>query len=291
MCIDKHDSDLGAVEGGLRAEGRVILMPACLLRPATDAGSVDEPPKPVTEFHELIDRVDGCARDGVDDDSLGSGERIEKRGLPDIGLAEQRNPTRTARPRGAMAFGWEHFNNFVEQITRTSTMQSRDRVRLSKTHRPERRSLNLRCGVISLVRDEEDRLVRTAQNLHNGLVGIGRPDTRINNEHHGIGIVDGTLCLSSDLRGHAPYLALPATRVDEHESLAVPLTLVGDPVAGHSRHIFDDRFAAPNDSVNEGGLPDIRSADDGKDWQTCLTAPFEFHKFCIEITELGPSRR
>ena len=46
-----------------------------------------------------------------------------------------------------------------------------------------------------------------------------------------------------------------------------PLRVVGDPVAGHARHVLDHRLAAAEDAVDQGRLADVRPADDGQNRQ------------------------
>ena len=71
------------------------------------------------------------------------------------------------------------------------------------------------------------------------------------------------------LLGHAQVDALsvdlPATGVEQGESAARPLRVVGDPVAGHAGRVLDDGLTTAQHTVDEGRLADIGPPDDGDD--------------------------
>ena len=69
-AVEHQDGDLGAVDRRRGAQRGVVLVPRGLLDPLADAGGVDEPPGPAAQLDQLVDRVDGGARDVVDDDPL-----------------------------------------------------------------------------------------------------------------------------------------------------------------------------------------------------------------------------
>src|SRR5699024_12226942 len=70
--------------------------------------------------------------------------------------------------------------------------------------------------------------------------------------------------------GHPLDTVLPAAGVDQPEVLPGPLRLVEHPVAGHSGTVLDDRLATTDDAVDQGGLADVRAADDGDDREVAL---------------------
>ena len=55
--------------------------------------------------------------------------------------------------------------------------------------------IGLAALVVDLVGDEDDRLAGAAQQLGDGLVVIGGPDGRVDDEHHDVGEVDRDLGL------------------------------------------------------------------------------------------------
>ena len=138
-------------------------------------------------------------------------------------------------------------------------------VRLAQPEVPQPVGLGLGALVVDLVGGEHDRLVRLAQDLDDRLVGVGDPDRRVDHEQHRVGEPDRDLGLGRDPLGQAAGVGVPAAGVDDGEGAAVPVGVVGDPVAGHARHVLDDRLAAADDPVDQRGLADVGAADDGED--------------------------
>ncbi len=289
--VDEHDGHLGAVERGLRAQGRVVLVAAGLLGPAADARGVDEPPPAALELDQLVDRVDRGARDAVDHDALRAGQGVEQRGLADVGLAQQGDATRTGVARHARALLRQHGDSGVEQVAGATPVQGGDGVRLAEPERPERLRLELGVGVVGLVGDEQHGLAGLAQNLDDGLVRVGGADLRVDDEQGGVGVVDSSLGLGGDLRGHALDLAVPAAGVDEDEADAVPLRLVGDAVTGHAGDVLGDRLAAADHAVDEGRLAHVGTADDRQHGQARVlaTGTHELAELDVDVAELQPS--
>ena len=76
--------------------------------------------------------------------------------------------------------------------------------------------------------------------------------------------VDRDLGLRGDPLGEAAGVGVPAAGVDDGERAAVPVGVVGHPVAGHAGHVLDDRLAAADDPVDQRRLADVGAADDGQ---------------------------
>ena len=203
LGVDEDDGDLGLLQRGLGAQRRVVVGAAGLVHPAADARGVDEPPGLAAQLDELVDRVTGGAGDRVDDDPLLAGELVEQRGLADVRPAEQRHPPRAAScvravDRGALG---QRLEDRVEQVAAAPPVQRGDRVRLAEAERPQARGVGLGALVVDLVRGQDDRLARPAQQPDDGLVGVGGADRRVDDEQHGVGGVDGDLGLRGDARG------------------------------------------------------------------------------------------
>ena len=220
------------------------------------------------ELDQLVDRVDGGAGDVVDDDPLAPGQPVEQRGLADVGLADDRDPARSADLGVALGrrLG-QRGEDGVEQVAGAAAVQRGDDVRLAEPEVPQRVRLGLGAGVVDLVGGEHDRLLRPAQDLDDGLVGVGDADGRVDDEQHGVGQADRDLGLGGDPLGQAAGVGVPAAGVDDGERAARPVGVVGDPVAGHAGHVLDDRLAAADDPVDQRRLADVGAADDGQDRQ------------------------
>ena len=144
-------------------------------------------------------------------------------------------------------------------------MQRGDRVRLAQPEVPQPVGLGLGALVVDLVGGQHDRLAGLAQDLHDGLVGVGDADGRVDHEQHRVGEADRDLGLRGDPLGQAAGVGVPAAGVDDGEGAAVPGGVVGDPVAGHAGDVLDDRLAAADDPVDQRRLADVGAADDGQD--------------------------
>ena len=192
--------------------------------------------------------------------SLLSSEDLPTLGLPTI--ATRRGPPtplegllRRLRQRG---------QDGVQHVAGAAAVQGGDRVRLAEAEVPQAVRLGLGARVVDLVGRQDDRLLGLAQDADDGLVGVGDADGRVDDEEHGVGEPDRDLGLGADPLGEAPGVGVPAAGVDDGERAAVPDRVVGDPVAGHAGHVLDDRLAAADDPVDQGGLADVGPADDGQ---------------------------
>ena len=199
-------------------------MPRRLLDPLADAGGVDEPPGAAAELDQLVDRVDRRAGDVVDDDAVRPGQLVEQRRLAHVGLADDRDP---ARPLGLAVVHvrglGQRGQDRVEHVARAAPVQGGDGVRLPQAEVPQRRRLGLAAQVVDLVRGEDDGLPGAAQDLHDGLVGVGDADRRVDDEQHRVGDGDGDLRLGRDALVQPAGVGVPAAGVDDGEGAAVPV--------------------------------------------------------------------
>lgn len=109
-----------------------------------------------------------------------------------------------------------------------------------------------------------------AQQLDDGLVGVGGTDGGVHDEETGVGGLDGELGLGGDGGVDAEDVLLPAAGVDDLEAAPGPFGLVGDAVAGDARLVLDDGLTAADDAVHQGRLADVRTADDGEDGEGAM---------------------
>ena len=130
--------------------------------------------------------------------------------------------------------------------------------------------VGLAARAVDLVGAEHDGLAGPAQQLDDGLVGVGGADRGVHDEDDRVGGLDRVLGLGGDGGVDAEDVLLPAAGVDDLEAAACPLGLVGDAVAGDAGLVLDDGLAAADDAVHQGRLADIRAADDGEDGQRAV---------------------
>ncbi len=266
--VEQHDGDLRLLDRGLRAQARVEVGTLRLVDASPDAGGVDEPPRDPLELDELVDGVARGARGLVHDDALGARELVEQRRLADVGAPDERDATRPLGERDAVRrLGGQRGHGGIEQVTRPAAVQRRDRVGLTEPEAPQRGRVGLPARSVHLVGAQHHGLLGLAQQPDHVLVGRGRADRRVDDEDHRVRERDGDLGLLGHARVDAGDVDLPAARVDEGEPAAGPLGGVADAVARHAGRVLDDGLAAPEDAVDERGLADVRTPDDGEDGQ------------------------
>ena len=194
-----------------------------------------------------------------------AGEPVEQRGLADVGLADDRDPARSADLAEALGRRLrQRSEHGVEHVARAAAVQRGDRPRLAEPEVPQAVGLGLGALVVDLVGGQHDRLAGRAQDLDDRLVGVGDADGGVDDEEHRVGQGDRDLGLGRDPLGQAAGVGVPAAGVDDGEGAAVPVGVVGDPVPGHAGDVLDDRLAAADDPVDQRRLADVGPADDGQ---------------------------
>ena len=180
-----------------------------------------------------------------------SSEDLPTLGLPTIAI--RRGPP-TSLERLGRRLG-QRSEDGVEHVARAAAVQRGDRVRLAQPEVPQPVGLGLGALVVDLVGGEHDGLAGLAQDLHHGLVGVGDADRRVDDEQHGVGERRPRSRPGRAIAlGEAAGVGVPAAGVDDGEGAAVPVGVVGDPVAGHAGHVLDDRLAAADDAVDQRRL-------------------------------------
>ncbi len=271
--VDQDDGDLGLLDGCRRTQRGVVVGALLEVHTAADTGRVDELPGLAAELDQLVDGVAGGAREGVHDDPVLAGHLVQQRGLADVGAADERDTARAAQC-GAEGLGGglgQRLQHRVEQVTGTAAVQRGDRVRFAEAQGPERGGVGLPALAVDLVGAEHHGLAGPAQQLDDGLVGVGRADGGVDHEDDRVGGLDGVLRLGGDGGVEAQHVLLPAAGVDDLEAPAGPLRLVADAVTGDAGLVLHDGFAAADDPVHQGRLADVGAADDGEHGKRSVT--------------------
>ena len=138
-------------------------------------------------------------------------------------------------------------------------------MRLAEAERPQLGGVGLATLVVDLGDGEHHRPAGTAQRAGDDEVGLGGAGLAVDHEQHEVGGGDRALGLRGDHRLQPAGVRLPAAGVDEGEPPSVPECVVGDPVAGHARHVLHDGLAAAQDAVDQRRLADVGPADDRDD--------------------------
>ncbi len=122
--------------------------------------------------------------------------------------------------------------------------------------------------VVDLVGDEKHRNTELSHPLDCLVVFLGDADRSVDDEQHDVGLAHRLLGLLADLVVHGGALGHPTTGVDQQEVTTLPFGLDLFPIAGDARTLLDDGLPPPEDPVHQGGLADIRTADDHHRWQS-----------------------
>ncbi len=133
-----------------------------------------------------------------------------------------------------------------------------------------REFIGARLGAVRvhLVGGHQNRFAAAAQFLRDFPVQGHDAFLRIDNQNDDLGGFNRQIhllhCRADDdvIRLFAPQQA-DAAGVNEREGAAAPFGLGADAVAGDAGLIVDDGDAPADDAVEQGGLADIRAADDG----------------------------
>jgi len=147
-------------------------------------------------------------------------------------------------------------------------MNGRDRENPLESECAELGEPCLRTRLVDLVDGDQDGFAGASEVLGHLPVEWGHPFLDIRHQNDGVGRFQGKTHLLGRRPDHdvvgllTPHQAKSA-RVDQRERTPAPLGLGRDPVAGHARLIVDDRDAASDDAVEQSGLADIGTSDDG----------------------------
>ncbi len=271
--VDQDDGDLGLLHGGGRTERGVVVRALLEVDPAADTGRVDELPGDAAEVDQLVDRVTGGAGQFVDDDPVLARDPVQQGGLADVRAADQGDPAGAAE-RGAELLGRgvrQGLQDRVQHVAGAAAVQRGDRVGLAEAQRPQGGGVGLAALAVDLVGAQDDGLAGPAQQLDDGLVGVGGADGGVDDEDDRVGRLDGVLGLGGDGGVEAQHVLLPAAGVDDLEAASGPFGLVADAVAGDAGLVLHDGLAAADDPVHQGRLADIGAADHGEHGERAVT--------------------
>jgi hypothetical protein len=143
-------------------------------------------------------------------------------------------------------------------------VHGRDGNRVAEAEPVELECLGLAPGLVDLVRDQEDRLARAAEDRRQLFVARCDPRPRVDDEQHEVCLGDRAARLLDDLlRQRRGVGDVDPARVDEQEALARPLADDLFPVSGHAGCLVDHGLTRSRQAVDERRLADVREADNG----------------------------
>ena len=209
-----------------------------------------------------VDRVARRPRHVGDDHAVLAEDRVQQARLADVRAPEDRDPDRLLadlrRPRARQAR-----DDRVEQVAGAVAVQRGERDRVAEPEAVELERGIVPARVVDLVREQEDRLVRAAQDLRDLLVARRDPDLRVDDEEHEVGLLDRRARLVGDrARDRRRVGDVDAAGVDQPELRPGPLADELLAVARDAGRLVDDGGARARQAVDERRLADVRKADD-----------------------------
>jgi hypothetical protein len=229
---------------------------------APDPGGVDQDERAVVAPKDGVDRVARRPRHVRDDHPLPPEQRVQERRLADVRAAEDRDShrvlARRLHPRAR-----QPRDDLVEQLAGAVPVQRRERQRVAEPQPVELERVRVAPRVVDLVRDDEHRLARGAQDGGDLLVAGRDPRARVDHEDDHVRLGHGLARLVRDRPGDRRRIGhVHTARVHEEEPLAGPVADELLAVAGHAGRLVHDGRTALREPVHERRLADVRKADD-----------------------------
>ena len=160
--VDEHERDVGPLGGRERAQLRVVLDPLALVALAPQPGRVDEHELALAAPQHRVDRVARRAGHLGDDRPLLAEQLVQQARLADVRPAEDRDADRLVADRGLGGAG-QRRDDRVEQVAGAVAVQRGERDRVAEPEPVELERVHVAARVVDLVREQEHRLVRAAQ--------------------------------------------------------------------------------------------------------------------------------
>jgi hypothetical protein len=270
------------------AQHRVALDPAIDRPAAADAGGVDQDHRLAVQLDGAVDRVARRPRHVADDHPLVAEHLVDEGRLAGVRPSHHRHPRRRhlnllelrqlflgelipfegrylpLRALLGLVLRRQPLDDRIGQVARVPAVLCTDAHGRVEAESVELCGLRLAAVVIDLVDHQDDRLAGAPQPI--GQLMVERRDARrhVDQEQDQVRLLDRNPRLDlHPLLDVAARLELEATGIDHGEVPAAPVGLAVGAVAGRARHVLDDHHALADEAVEERGLADVRTADDG----------------------------
>ena len=179
--VDNYDSNIGAVYRHIGAENAVTLDIFKHLRFLADTCGIYENELALLSFDIAVGSVAGSARNIGNYHPILAAKTVYNRRFTDVRLADNGYLYNVLTVILLGIFG-KLFEDFIEQVARTVTVNGRYRDRLAKTQIIKFVKISRRfADVIALIYAEDNRLARLAQHSGNVLIGSGNAAFKVGN--------------------------------------------------------------------------------------------------------------
>ena len=172
----------------------------------------------------------------------------------------------------------------VQKVARVPAVECRDPDRLAEAEGHELPDVVVTSRAVDLVDHDHDGQVEPSQQSSNAVILLGDAGGGVHHHQHRVGCLHRPLALGGDLPIEGALATEstvatentvlqdgarwhPPSSVDEEERPAQPF---GDEllaIPGHPGALLDDRLAAPDDAVEEGGFAHVGATHHGDDGQ------------------------
>ncbi len=283
--IHDENHDVGVLDRLQRLDHRKLFDGLENLAAAAHTGRVDQRVLLVVAFEGNVDAVTGCTSLVINDDPLLAKHAIDQRRLTHIGPADDRDLDAIFFARSGdalelfafgnrlafftLAFGnfgvvlGKHAERLLEHMGDTTAMGGGDRQGVAQAQRAEFGSGDIRIDAVDLVRHQEVALVHLAQVLGDHLIAGRHAGTRVDHEHHRIGLLHGLQRLLGHLGVDALLIAGQTSGVDDDVGAALPFGLAVLAISSQTGVFGHDGVAALGQTIEQGGLADVRAAHQG----------------------------
>jgi len=168
------------------------------------------------------------------------------------------------------SFQFQGFYDCVEQIVQSPTMLGGDREDFSDPETMEFVGQPLLFLGIDFINRQEKWLAATNQLAGEVDIRGGEFGACIDDHDDGVGFFESDLGLAVNLRRHEIFFFRNnAASIDYAQAVAAPFTLSVETIASDAGLVADDGASRTYDSIEQGGLADVWSSDNGKRRDSC----------------------
>ena len=266
LCLDAscgvnhQDTDVTVLDGTDGAHHAVELKVLCHLILTTDTCGVDQIEVEAELVVFGINRVAGSTGNISHDVAILTDEGIDDARLTSIGASNDGKAGHVVLDVICL-IRFEFRQHMVQQVASTRTGSSADTERVAQSELIELILSIQVFTVVSLVGNEHDRQLRTAQYEGHILVKVGQTVLDIYQEQHQVSLFSGhNHLLTNLLLEDVVTVDHPTASIYYRELAAIPLALAILAVACGTCLVAHDGSATVGQSVKQGGLAYIRAS-------------------------------
>ncbi len=195
----------------------------------------------------------------VRDHALFTQQAIHERRLSNIRSSDHRDAD-CSRVLILLGFRLETRQNVLHQIVAALTVSCGDRQRFADAEGMKVNGGGIGIQALRLVQGERNRLSRASQLSENEVVLRCQPRSRIDQKHQTVGLLYGSLCLSTHLRFDADGVLDESAGIHDNVWNGTHSPVAVLPIACESRNVGDDSVTRAGQHVEQRGLADVGSA-------------------------------